>query len=281
MKDSLESLPTHISIGTHGYVSLIDVMPRLVDDVMGADAAVVQAARASYGKGTKIPTLADINLLRYLFRHSHMTPFEMIVLKFGIKAPIFTARQWMRHRAGSFNEQSARYSKIPMEFYLPEQVMVQDISNKQKSGEAASDEQKLSFLDITSAAYETAAAAYEENLREGVSRELSRIVLPEGRYTTFYWTVNLRNLFHFLELRMSEAAQDNIQEYSKAIFEILKLYCPYSTKAFEDYSLNMLKLTALEVRALTSNATEEMSEREKAEWKDKSKKFTPISIILY
>lgn len=257
-----------------GFVRMMDAMPRLVK--ANAEEAVIQAARVSCGHvsdSSQRPPEQDEALLRYLFRNNHMTPFEMIVTKWCVKAPLFTARQWMRHRTGSFNEQSARYGVVPTEFYMPgdDDIKYQSKSNKQGSDEPAP-ELATEFRESLIEAYNTSAAAYDGSIGAGVARELARISLPEGRYTTFYWTVNLRNLFHFLSLRVAPDAQSNIRTYASAILDIVKLYCPIATKAFEDYQLGTMTLTALELRSIKDKTIPvEMSAREKAEWKTKCK----------
>jgi thymidylate synthase (FAD) len=266
------------SVGTEGFVRLVDVMPRLVQrGGLGPEAAVVQAARVSYGAGTKTAQSDEV-LLRYLYRHEHMTPFEMITLKFCVRAPLFTARQWMRHRAGSFNEESARYSEIETAFFVPDpaDVRAQSAANRQGSGDALGADAVGNFLEDTTRSFAEAAAGYARSLGAGVARELARIVLPEGRYTKFYWTVNLRNLFGFLKLRMAPEAQEDIRRFATAIHEILAVYCPLATKAFDDYTLNAVTLSALEVRALREGAPPpEMSKRERAEWEAKRAKLAP------
>jgi thymidylate synthase (FAD) len=263
-----------VAVGPLGSVLLVDAMPRLVRlDGIGPEAAIVQAARVSYGAGTRTAH-DDAALLRYLFRHSHLTPFEMVVLKWRVRAPLFTARQWMRHRAGAFNEESARYSVIATEFYEPEpaSVRAQSRANRQGGGETLGDEATEAFLAGTRTAYGSASATYEAALAAGVARELARVTLPEGRYTTFYWTVNLRNLFGFLELRLDAAAQENIRQYAGAVFGLLEKYCPLACRAFRDYRLEGLSLSALEVRAArTGVPPSEMSARERGEWEKKKK----------
>jgi len=284
--DALARVPDNRErlLGAHGFVRLIDAMPRLTEGGgLGPEAAIVQAARVSTGAGTKT-VQADEALLRYLYRHDHHTPFEMVVLKFGVRAPIFTARQWMRHRAGSFNEQSARYGKVPADFYVPEpeELRAQSRANRQGTDEPlpSEDAEKIRREMIWGDEYAT--EVYEGNLDKGLTRELARIVLPVALYTTFYWTVNLRNLFHFLELRLAPEAQANIRAYAAAILDILRGYCPLAVRAFEDYTLNAVRLTAIETRALRALVTDlrdaaahyqapteaeaGMSARERAEW---------------
>lgn len=300
MADFKDALPTECEkiLDIHGFVRLMDAMPRLIQiNGLGPEEAIIQAARVSCGKlvgpghnpldapikestitqkainvESKRTLKQDEALMRYLFRNKHMTPFEMIVTKWCIKAPIFTVRQWMRHRAGSFNEQSARYGVVPTEFYFPEveDIKSQSETNKQSSDEPLPTEIAEEFRTSVQSSYDMSASAYDDSIETGVARELARITLPEGRYTTFYWTVNLRNLFHFLALRMSADAQSNIRQYASAIFDIVKEYCPLASKAFEDYELNTVSITGLELRALsTGSPPTEMSIREKTEWEAK------------
>jgi thymidylate synthase (FAD) len=257
-------------------VCLVDVMPRLVErGGLGPEAAIVQAARISYGAGTKT-VRTDEGLLRYLFRNAHMTPFEMVVLKWRVRAPLFTARQWMRHRAGSYNEVSARYSVIGSDYYIPEpdDVCGQSAANRQGSGEPLNPGIAKMFHNDAADLYWRGDNTYRTYIEAGVAREMARIVLPEGRYTSFYWTVNLRNLFGFLELRMDSHAQDNIRGYARAIYDILRDYCPLAVRAFDDYVLDAVKLSALEVKALRGGeAPPEMSARERDEWQKKREKL--------
>lgn len=265
-----------VAIDTLGYVRLVDVMPRLVQaNGLGPEAAIVQAARVSYGAGTKTVS-ADEVLLRYLFRHHHMTPFEMVTLKFSVKAPLFTVRQWMRHRSGAFNEQSAQYSVVPDEFYVPEpnNVLAQSSTNRQGSGLALSRDQAGQFIERVERTYESQTDAYGTSLNNGIARELARVVLPEGRYSTFYWTVSLRNLFGFLELRMDAAAPANIRAYATAIHQIVRRYCPIAVRAFDEYRMGAVTLSALEIRAMTEpELPAEMSRREQNEWAAKKRKL--------
>lgn len=262
-----------------GFVQLVDAMPRCVQSPkaggLGPEAAIVQAARISYGAGTRTAQ-GDEALIRFLFRHEHMTPFEMISLKFRVRAPLFTARQWMRHRTGAFNEESARYSRIDTTFYAPAPVDVraQSTTNRQGSGAPLAPADVDSFLEDVDIRYSEAAGTYSRALDAGVSREIARIVLPEGRFTKFYWAVNLRNLFGFLKLRMAPDAQDNIRWYAHAIHTILAAYCPLAVKAFDDYTLNAVTLSALELQAFRSGiAPPEMSKREIVEWEAKRGKL--------
>lgn len=269
-----------IGVGEHGIVTLIDAMPRLIPrDSIGPEVAIVQAARVSYAAGTKVLS-KDEDLLRYLLRNNHMTPFEMITLKFRVRAPLFTARQWMRHRTGAFNEESARYSEVGSELYvpLPAEVKTQSTTNKQGAGAAPADATAADFIDGVKGAYNGSAQAYMAALDAGITREQARIVMPEGRFTTFFWTVNLRNLFGFLMLRMDPHAQDNIRAYAHAIRGILGAYCPVACRAFDDYQFNALTLSRLEVDALRADANRVpgMSDREVGDWKRKRARLTAV-----
>ncbi len=251
----------------HGFVALVDVMPRLVPEGQTADFAIVQAARVSYGQGTK-KVSEDRGLVRYLLRHRHTTPFEMVEFKFHVAMPIFVARQWIRHRTANVNEYSARYSVVPDRFYKPsiENVRRQSSTNRQ-GGEAPVDiataQEFLEFLDRTEAHY----AEYESLLDKGVTRELTRIGLPQSVYTEWYWKCDLHNLLHFLSLRMDAHAQLEIRDFAVAMYGLIKPIVPITCEAFEDYRLNAMQLTALEIEAIRSKAplaTE--NKREIAEW---------------
>lgn len=261
-------------IHDHGFIALVDAMPRLVPEGKTGDFAIVQAARVSYGQGTK-QVSEDRGLVRYLLRHRHTTPFEMVEFKFHIAMPVFIARQWIRHRTANVNEYSARYSILPDRFYKPsiENVRKQSASNRQ-GGDGAVDvgtaEDFLKLLDRAEDLYKD----YMDLSERGVARELARSVLPVSVYTEWYWKCDLHNIFHFLSLRMDEHAQQEIQDYARAMYEMLRPIVPVSCEAFEDYRLNGMHLTALEVEALKSGqpiATE--NKREQAEWAAKRAKL--------
>lgn len=239
-----EILYNEIKVLDHGFIRVIDYM--------GDDFSVVQAARVSYGRGTK-QLSQDRGLIRYLMRHRHTTPFEMCDIKFHIKLPIFVARQWIRHRTASINEYSARYSILAKEFYLPrnEDITPQSKTNKQgRSEEVISEQWSMRVLEILKSDAERCYQHYEEMLNEdseghivnsenvGIARELARINLPLNYYTEWYWKVNLHNLLHFLSLRGSKHAQYEIRAYAKKMIDIVKLWVPYSFEAFEDYVLH-------------------------------------------
>lgn len=263
-----------IKVHDHGMIALVDAMPRLVPQDATADAAIVQAARVSYGQGTK-KVNEDRGLIRYLLRHRHTTPFEMVEFKFHVVMPIFIARQWIRHRTANVNEYSARYSVVPDRFYRPslDNVRKQSMVNRQ-GGEEPVDvgtaEDFLKYLDKSQEQY----AEYERLLAKGVSRELARIALPVSVYTEWYWKCNLHNTLHFLSLRMDEHAQQEIRDFANAMYALIKPIVPITAEAFEDYRLGGVTLSRLELDALRSNqplATE--NKREQAEWETKRKKM--------
>src|SRR5437868_5342618 len=212
----------------HGFVALIDAMPRLVPEGQTADSAIVQAARVSYGQGTK-QVSEDRGLIRYLLRHRHTTPFEMVELKFHVCLPIFVARQWIRHRTANVNEYSGRYSVMDREFYLPEpqQLAAQSRSNRQGRGEVLTGEEAARVLHLLKTDAEQAYAHYEEMLNEneagdvlnpekpGLARELARMNLTLNYYTQWYWKIDLHNLMHFIALRADAHAQYEIRVYAE------------------------------------------------------------------
>ena len=227
----------------HGFVKLVDVM--------GDDASIVQAARVSYGKGTKSVS-EDEGLIRYLMRHQHTTPFEMVEFKFHCRMPIFVARQWIRHRTANVNEMSARYSEMPDIFYAPptELCTTQSAQNKQGGTGTTVDgaeEIAASFADTQKEIYQQ----YEVYLEKNMRRELARINLPVSLYTEWYWKIDLHNLFHFLKLRMDKHAQYEIRVFAEAMGEIVKTHVPLAWKAFEDYALRSVHFSQLEIEALS------------------------------
>lgn len=257
-----------IKVHDHGFVALIDCMPRLATTGQTADAAIVQAARVSYGAGTK-QVSEDRALIRYLLRHRHTTPFEMVEFKFHCAMPIFVARQWIRHRTASVNEYSGRYSVMPDRFYRPsvENIRRQSLTNRQ-GGEQPIDlttaEQFLSYL-------EKSEALYQEYLRlndQGVARELGRIGLGVNLYTEWYWKCDLHNILRFLALRMDAHAQAEIQDYARAMFALIEPIAPVTAEAFRDYELNSMRLTRLEIEALRAGAADidSTNKREQSEW---------------
>ncbi|MCI4321206.1 MAG: FAD-dependent thymidylate synthase [Thermoplasmata archaeon] len=238
---------------THGYVVLVDYM--------GGDAAIVQAARVSYGAGTKT-VRDDRGLIRYLMRHRHTTPFEMVELKLLVRLPIYVARQFVRHRTANLNEYSARYSVVPDEFDLPPPADVrrQSTRNRQGRGEPLPDDVTERFRSDVSRISADAYRAYSTALEAGVARETARLVLPLAYYTEWYWKTDLHNLFHFLSLRLDPHAQEEIRRYAVVMAEIAKAIAPVATEAFEEFQLGGLSLSRRElkaVRALLGGATAE------------------------
>lgn len=226
----------------HGFVVLVDYM--------GNDAAIVQAARVSYGAGTK-SVRDDRGLIRYLMRHRHTTPFEMVELKFLVRLPIYVARQWIRHRTGSTNEYSARYSIVPDEFELPapEEIRAQSSRNRQGRGDAVAPETRERFRGELERLSREAYAAYSAALDAGVARETARLVLPLAYYTQWYWKIDLHNLFHFLSLRLDAHSQEEIRRYAAEVAALARTVAPVAFEAFEDYTLEGLSLSRKERHA--------------------------------
>lgn len=222
----------------HGFVRVVDYM--------GDDNAVVQAARVSYGKGTRTAN-DDRGLIRYLMRHRHTTPLEMCELKLHVKLPIFVARQWIRHRTANVNEYSARYSLMDREFYLPraEDLARQSSNNKQGRGEVLDADTAAEVLRLLRRDQEQSYDTYEKLIDEaGLARELARMNLSVGYYTQWYWKVDLHNLLHFLALRIDPHAQYEIRVYGEAIASAVKAWVPHCWEAFEDYRLGAFTLSA-------------------------------------
>jgi thymidylate synthase (FAD) len=239
----------------HGFVRVVDYM--------GDDAAIVQAARVSYGAGTR-SVRSDRGLLRYLARHRHTTPFEMCEIKLHVKLPIFVARQWIRHRTASVNEYSARYSILDADTYLPapEAVAAQASSNRQGRGEVLGSEQATRVLEVLRTHAGAAWETYEDLLnddgtgtprepgRPQLARELARIGLTLGHYTQWYWKIDLHNLLHFLSLRLDRHAQYEFRCYAEAIADIVCCWVPLAWEAFEDYQLHAATFSREEMEIL-------------------------------
>ena len=224
-----------------GFVRLVDVMPRLAEsgDLATGDFSIVQAARVSYGKGTK-QVNQDRGLIRYLMRNWHTSPLEMAEVKLHVKMPIFVARQWVRHRTANINEYSGRYSEMSSDFYLPDQDRIQKQSSNNKQGSGESFDAKTS-ADMVSSMEEGQKIAYEEYTKymdSDMARELSRINLPVSNYTEWYWKCDLMNLFKFLKLRLDSHAQYEIRVYAEAILNLIEPLFPLACEAFSDYWLN-------------------------------------------
>jgi len=229
-----------IPILDHGFIRVIDYM--------GDDSSIVQAARVSYGKGTK-KVSTDSGLIKYLMRHWHSTPFEMCEIKYHVKLPIFIARQWIRHRTANVNEYSARYSILDKEFYLPgpEHLAAQSQNNRQGRGDIIEGDQAKQVLDLLKNDAERTYTNYEEMLNErfdgttidenkkGLARELARMNLTLNTYTQWYWKTDLLNLMNFLRLRADSHAQYEIRAYADAMLDTLKKWVPITYEAFMDY----------------------------------------------
>jgi thymidylate synthase (FAD) len=237
-------LDERIGVLDHGFVRLVDYM--------GGDARIVQAARVSYGEGTK-SLREDAALIDYLLRNAHTSPFEQVVLTFHVKMPIFVARQWLRHRTARLNELSGRYSVMKDEFYIPapEQVRYQGAANKQgSSADEVPEALRAQVVETLQAGQNQAYAEYEQLLAEGVARELARVNLPLSLYTEMYWQIDLHNLIHFLRLRMDWHAQYEIRAYGDAIAQCARAVAPLAYAAFEEHVLNGRRLSGSELDLL-------------------------------
>jgi thymidylate synthase (FAD) len=273
-----EILYQAVPVLDHGFVRVVDYM--------GDDGAVVQAARVSYGRGTR-KVSEDRGLIHYLMRHRHSTPFEMCEIKFHVKLPIFVARQWIRHRTANVNEYSARYSILDNEFYVPapEQLAAQSVANRQGRGDLLQGDEAAEVLawlrDDAARNYDHYAAMLNEREdgsaidpgRQGLARELARMNLTLGFYTQWYWKVDLHNLMHFLSLRADPHAQHEIRVYADAMVEMLKRWVPLTAEAFEEYRLHATSLSrsgmAVVKRMLAGEAvTQETSGMGKREWRE-------------
>ncbi len=225
----------------HGFIRVVDYM--------GDDAAITQAARVSYGRGTKQVT-NDAGLIRYLMRHWHSTPFEMCEVKLHVKLPVFVARQWIRHRTANVNEYSARYSILDREFYIPapEALAAQSTVNNQGRGDVLAGDEAARVLEILKGDSTRCYDHYQEMLsadgQAGLARELARMNLPANVYTQWYWKVDLHNLFHFLRLRADAHAQMEIRVYADAICQVVADWVPLAYSAFEDYRLGGVTLSS-------------------------------------
>jgi len=233
----------------HGFIRVVDYM--------GDDAAVVQAARVSYGSGTK-SVRSDAGLIRYLMRHRHSTPFEMCEIKLHVKLPIFVARQWIRHRTANVNEYSARYSILDREFYLPaaEAVATQSASNRQGRGAAldvdAAAEVRRRMGAQARAAFDLydALLADDDEAAPAVARELGRAVLPLATYTQWYWKIDLHNLLHFVALRADPHAQAEIRAYAELLLDLIERWVPLTAEAFREYRLEGASLSRGQLEAI-------------------------------
>jgi thymidylate synthase (FAD) len=285
VSDELESvLYRAFPVLDHGFIRVVDYM--------GTDSSIVQAARVSYGSGTKHVS-QDRGLIEYLMRHKHTTPFEMCDIKFHIKLPFFVARQWIRHRTASVNEYSGRYSILSNEFYVPkkENISPQSVINKQGREENAVPDDVAQYvidtmtLDATNCYkhymdminYDDAGNAIDED-RVGITRELARINLTLNHYTEWYWKINLHNLLHFLRLRADSHAQYEIMVYAKIMLDIVKMWVPMTYNAFVEHSLDAVHLSktatsVLKRKLAGEEVTQQNSGLSQREWKEYSKIF--------
>lgn len=266
-----------IPVLDHGFLRVVDYM--------GDDSAVVQAARVSYGRGTK-KSSEDRGLIRYLMRHNHTTPFEMCEIKLHVKLPIFIARQWIRHRTASVNEYSARYSVLDNEFYIPseEHLAAQSRANKQGRGEVLSGEEAAQVLGILRMDAARNYDNYEWMLnegetgrtdpdRKGLSRELARINLTLNAYTQWYWKINLHNLLHFLRLRADPHAQYEIRAYAEEMLKLVRLWVPMTYEAFVEYRLEAATFSKSALAVLArlldgEKLTQQTSGLSETEWRE-------------
>jgi thymidylate synthase (FAD) len=263
-------LYTAIPVLDHGFVRVVDYM--------GDDAAIVQAARVSYGAGTR-KARDDAGLIRYLMRHWHSTPFEMCEIKLHVKLPVFVARQWIRHRTANVNEYSARYSILDREFYIPspEHLAAQSATNNQGRGAVLEEAEAARVLAMlrgdAGQAYDHYEAMLSTEGQQGLARELARMNLPANVYTQWYWKVDLHNLFHFLRLRADPHAQYEIRVYAEAICAVVKDWVPHAWSAFEDYRLGAVTFSGKGMAVLRrmlagEMVTQEESGMSKGEWRE-------------
>jgi thymidylate synthase (FAD) len=254
----------------HGFIRVVDYM--------GDDSAIVQAARVSYGAGTKHVS-NDEGLIRYLMRHWHSTPFEMCEVKLHVKLPVFVARQWIRHRTANVNEYSARYSILDREFYIPapEHLAAQSTVNNQGRGQVLTGDEAARVLDLLKSDANRSYDHYESMLsqdgQQGLARELARMNLPANIYTQWYWKVDLHNLFHFLRLRADAHAQYEIRVYAEAIAACVRDWVPLAFAAFEDYRMGGVTLSGkaiavLKRRLAGETVVQEDSGMSKGEWRE-------------
>ena len=263
-----EILDKEFPVLDKGFVRLVDYL--------GSDERIVQAARVSYGKGTK-SFREDKGLISYLLRNRHTSPFEQVVFTFHVKLPIFVARQWIRHRTARLNEISGRYSVMKDEFYIPAagDLAPQSQDNKQGRSEEALSPEKAGEVQALLAAGQKAAYENYTKLLSDVAKEIARINLPLSLYTEWYWQIDLHNLLHFLKLRMDPHAQKEIRLYAEVLYETVKKVCPAAAEAFEEHQRGAVSFSAKEFAALNAKLggkTDEelgLDEKELARFKEK------------
>ncbi|AHX11114.1 thymidylate synthase, flavin-dependent [Neorickettsia helminthoeca str. Oregon] len=251
-----------------------------VVDYMGNDQSIVQAARVSYGKGTKTVN-QDRALIHYLMRHSHTTPFEMCEIKFHIKMPIFVARQWIRHRTANVNEYSARYSIVDNEFYIPEmeKVCYQSATNAQGGSDQVDQVLAQEFNDALNENSRALYEGYTHFINSGLAREIVRIALPLNAYTEMYWKIDLHNLLHFLKLRSHSHAQYEIRRYAEVMEEIVKLWVPIAYEAFLEYVKCSATFSRSALRYIRDNLKDSIiTERER--YNMGAREFTEVQTVL-
>ena len=256
-----------IQVHEHGFVKLLDVM--------GDDEEVENAARISYGEGTRKVSQTR-NLIRYLMRHKHTSPFEMCEVKFHIKLPIFVMRQLVRHRTANLNEYSGRYSVMSDEYYLPQDDYLQKQSSTNNQGRDEVHPNKGSLQFEFNRVYDNANMAYQILLGEDLARELARVLLPVANYTECIWKIDLHNFFHFVRLRSDSHAQREIRDFSDAMYELVKPKFPLCCEAFEDYDRDAVTFSKQEMEIIKDNlnnitATDRLSGREETEFLEKIK----------
>jgi thymidylate synthase (FAD) len=246
MTTSDEVKGKYFPVLNHGFVALVDYM--------GGDAAVVQAARVSYGPGTKTVS-DDRGLIRYLVRQRHSTPLEMVELKFHVKLPIFVARQLIRHRTANVNEFSMRYSLAPLQFYIPEFEVFrkQSSANRQGRSEQTDRETYDRLMSTWKVLYSHVSSGYVDALTEEIARELARVPLSLGLYTEWYWKIDLHNLLHFLTLRTDSHAQWEIQEFARIKAGLARCVAPLAFEAWIDYARCAVTFSRMEMNCLIGN----------------------------
>ncbi|HOW16277.1 MAG TPA: FAD-dependent thymidylate synthase [bacterium] len=267
VNEAEQIMDKQIKVLDKGFVRLVDYY--------GNDSRIVQSARVSYGEGTKT-VREDKMLIDYLWMNEHTSPFEQVVFTFHCKLPIFVARQWIRHRTARVNEVSGRYSVMKEEFYSPSEDMISFQSKDNKQGRSTDEvpaELKQKVLDIIKELNDDSYRSYTEMVESGIARELARICLPLNLYTEWYWQIDLKNLLHFLRLRLDDHAQYEIREYAKAMAEIVKKVCPYTWESFEEHTLYSTKLSRTESNLLKELFSGKEVDKNKSCFKSLAKKL--------
>jgi len=267
VNEAEQIMDKQIKVLDKGFVRLVDYY--------GNDSRIVQSARVSYGEGTKT-VREDKMLIDYLWMNEHTSPFEQVVFTFHCKLPIFVARQWIRHRTARVNEVSGRYSVMKEEFYSPSEDMISFQSKDNKQGRSTDEvpaELKQKVLDIIKELNDDSYRSYTEMVESGIARELARICLPLNLYTEWYWQIDLKDLLHFLRLRLDDHAQYEIREYAKAMAEIVKKVCPYTWESFEEHTLYSTKLSRTESNLLKELFSGKEVDKNKSCFKSLAKKL--------